>query len=88
MITCHACHREVVPMRAFSWPWFLFWLLLTWIGGILYLVYFLTKPARVCPACRLDVYDGVRPRSPKSWVSGIVLTEDLPEVSGIRTRDA
>lgn len=84
MLKCNACSRQVIPMKAFSWPWFLMWLLLTGVGGVLYLIYYLTKTPRVCPACSSDVYDGFLPHSPQAGASGIVFTEDLPESADLR----
>ncbi len=56
MITCANCDRPVMPTKAFSVGWFVFWFLFAGIGAIGYLIYFMVKPARECPICRADIY--------------------------------
>ena len=49
---CAGCHRFMMPVKTFSWGWFLLG------GGLPYLLYFVGKSARECPVCELDVYMG------------------------------
>lgn len=48
---CENCNQKVAPRKKFSIVWFLL-LCLTWVGGIVYLVYyFIIKRAHKCPIC-------------------------------------
>ena len=47
---CPYCNLNVDARPKFSWAWFLLLLLVTFFGGLLYLLYYALKPDR-CPVC-------------------------------------
>lgn len=49
MITCQWCEKKTTT-KHFSVGWFILWTLLTGIGGIGYIMYYVSKP-NVCMHC-------------------------------------
>jgi hypothetical protein len=47
---CPNCNLNVDARPKFSWAWFLLLLLVTFFGGLLYLIYYALKRDR-CPVC-------------------------------------
>lgn len=48
---CVHCDREVRPIKKFSWGWFLIWCI-TFVGGIVYIIYYAFFKKKECPICR------------------------------------
>ena len=47
---------KTVVIEDFNWVAFILWFLLAGIGGIVYLIYYASKPSTQCPVCQMDVY--------------------------------
>lgn len=48
---CPLCDRVVEPTKKFNWPVFIILLILGAFPGILYFIYYLLKPKKICPIC-------------------------------------
>lgn len=50
MIKCKQCGTEAMPTKTFNWVAFIL------LAGIFYLIYYWSKPSRVCPVCGGNIY--------------------------------
>jgi len=48
---CPLCARKVEPTKKLNWPVFIILLIIGFVPGVLYFIYYLLKPKRVCPIC-------------------------------------
>ena len=53
---CRNCLNEIIPVKKpFSWLIFLLLLLMGGVGGVIYLLYHLTKSLNRCPICKKKI---------------------------------
>jgi hypothetical protein len=55
-VKCPHCGKEIQPTKNFSWILFIVLLLLLGVPGLIYLVYYMVKTPKICPACGKNVY--------------------------------
>lgn len=56
-IPCVHCGESVIPVKSkFGWGWFILWVLLGIVPGIVYLIYYASKRADRCTACGKNAY--------------------------------
>lgn len=48
---CPLCQRNVEPTKKLNWPIFIILLIIGIVPGLLYFIYYLLKPKKVCPIC-------------------------------------
>ena len=56
-VKCSNCGKAVQPTKKFSWVLFIILLLLFGVPGLIYLIYYWSKTAKLCPACGKNVYN-------------------------------
>lgn len=64
---CDSCKKHVIPMKIFNRRAFFMLFLFTFIGGIIYLVYYLVSSGDTCPICKQN--KNLRYRKPKEVIS-------------------
>ena len=63
---CDSCRKQVLPIKIFNRRAFFILLLITFIGGIIYLIYYMVSSGDTCPICKQSKY--LRYRKPKEIV--------------------
>ena len=53
---CDSCRKQIIPIKIFNWFTFFILLLLTFIGGIIYLIYYMVSSGDTCPICKQKKY--------------------------------
>jgi hypothetical protein len=53
---CDFCRKQVLPIKVFNRRAFFILLLITFIGGIIYLIYYLVSTGDTCPICKQNKY--------------------------------
>ena len=64
---CDSCKKHIIPIKIFNRRSFFILLLFTFIGGIIYLLYYLVSRGDTCPICKQNKY--LRYRKPKELSS-------------------
>jgi len=75
---CDSCRRQILPIKIFNRRLFFILLLFTFIGGVIYFIYYLVSTGDTCPICKQSKY--MRYRKPKE-----VFTKVTPEQAILQT---
>jgi len=60
---CDSCRKYILPIKVFNWWAFFILLLILFIGGIIYVIYYAISKGDTCPICRQKKY--LRYRKPR-----------------------
>lgn len=53
---CDSCRKYILPIKVFNRRVFFILLLLTFIGGVIYFIYYLISSGDTCPICKQSKY--------------------------------
>lgn len=63
---CDSCRRHILPIKIFNRRAFFMLFLITFIGGIIYLIYYMVSSGDTCPICKQNKY--LRYRKPREII--------------------
>ncbi len=60
---CDSCRKHILPIKIFNRRAFFILFLFTFVGGIIYLIYYMVSKGDTCPICKQNKY--LRYRKPR-----------------------
>jgi hypothetical protein len=74
---CDSCRKHILPIKIFNRRAFFILLLITFIGGIIYLIYYMFSSGDTCPICKQNKF--LRFRKPREIYPKYAPEQAIPQ---------
>jgi hypothetical protein len=75
---CDFCRKHILPIKTFNWLAFFILLLFTFVGGVIYLIYYMVSSGDTCPICKQKKF--LYYRKPREIYPQIAPQQAIPQI--------